>query len=123
MTPAVPLEKAVLVTGAGMLSADRHGIGSAIALALAEAGVSVFAVDRDAARLEATAAIIAAGTNGVLRTCVADVTSETDMTSAAAACFSAFGRIDGLVNVVGMTQPTGLLETGLTRWRAVRGSC
>lgn len=119
--PTVPAmscrDKVVIVTGAGMISERQHGIGSSIALALAENGAVVWACDRDPVRLAATAAAVGTATGQKLNTHVVDVTDEAGTQAMAAACASRCGRVDGLVNVVGVTMPYGLLETTAAQWR------
>lgn len=110
-------EKVVIVTGAGMISEQQHGIGSSIALALAESGAVVWACDRDPARLAATEAAVRTTAGLTLHTHVVDVTDEAGTQAMAAACAGRCGRVDGLVNVVGITMPHGLLETTAAQWR------
>ena len=85
-------EKVVIVTGAGMISEQQHGIGSSIALALAESGAVVWACDRDPARLAATEAAVRTTAGLTLHTHVVDVTDEAGTQAMAAACAGRCGR-------------------------------
>jgi NAD(P)-dependent dehydrogenase (short-subunit alcohol dehydrogenase family) len=79
--------KAVVITGAA------NGIGRRTALAFAEAGAKVLAVDRDAPGVEATAEAIRQQ-GGVARAESADVTQGTDVQRYVEAALKAYGRID-----------------------------
>lgn len=104
--------KTVIVTGAGMVDSSQHGIGSAVALALANAGARVFAIDRDEQRAQRTASL---SSNITAFAC--DATNFAETQSMAKACAAQHGGIDGLVNSVGITQPRGLLELSEAQWR------
>lgn len=115
--------KVVIVTGAGMSSPegeDVHGIGSATVLALTQGGATVWAMDLDEARAQRTAQAVAqAGCTGKCYPCQCNVTNTDDVKQAFALCASRYGRIDGLVNVVGITLPGGILEVTPEQWRNV----
>lgn len=84
-------DKVFVVIGAG------QGIGENSAHALAQQGAHVLCVDMD----ETRAREVAAATRGAA--CVADVTSRSGMEQVFAAAEAAFGgRLDGIVDVVGM---------------------
>ena len=83
-----------LVTGAA------SGIGRAVARRLA-AGSVVFAHDRDAAALDATAGQIEAA-GGTVLTRVGDLTSADECRAAVADCVERAGRLDVLANVAGV---------------------
>ena len=86
--------RVAVVTGGG------GGIGSALAVAFAEAGAKVAVAGRNAEPLEAVVARLnEAGGEGLAVT--ADVTSETDADQMVHAVVERFGRIDLLVNAVG----------------------
>jgi len=92
--------KRALVTG------GSSGIGAAIALALADEGVSVVVQGRDRERASAVAGEVAA--KGVASSFVlGDVTSDADTDAMAAAAFEALGGIDILVNSAGGVVPAG----------------
>jgi len=79
-----------VVLGAG------QGIGEQAAHALAQAGARVLCVDRD----EALAARIAQTVRGVA--CTGDVTSRADMQRIFEMAHGAFGRVHGVVDVIGV---------------------
>ncbi len=95
-------DKRVIVTGAA------SGIGAAITARLAEEGVVVGAMDRDAPAL---------GELGVADVVplVADITSK----DAVDAAVGAFGSADGLVNCAGWDQMIPFLDTDPEFWRKV----
>ncbi|GAB1420070.1 SDR family oxidoreductase [Anaerolineales bacterium] len=99
-----------IVTGAGM------GVGREIALALAEAGAGVCVVDLNESRAEAVAAEINAqgGRAIYLR---ADISNRFQVSSMIEQARDAFGRIEILINTVGIFHPTPLLEIDEWDWR------
>jgi len=88
-----------IVVGAG------QGIGRQTSHALAQAGARVFCIDNDAA----LASEIAAEVGGVAH--VADARDRSSVEQAVDAASSALGRVDGLVDIVGMARYVTLLET------------
>lgn len=88
----------VLVTGAG------SGIGRAVALRLVSEGAAVYAVDRDAPGLAATAQ--AAAGPGRIATGVVDVTDEAGVVDTVKAAVAELGGLDVLVNVAGIHRTT-----------------
>jgi NAD(P)-dependent dehydrogenase (short-subunit alcohol dehydrogenase family) len=100
-----------IITGAA------GGIGRATALRLADAGVSIVAVDRAAEPLEALAAeITAAGERAV--TLVGDVTDDSLAPTVVKRALDSFGRLDILVNNAGMGSeqvPTWQIDPAI--WR------
>ncbi|MFM1966058.1 MAG: hypothetical protein RL134_1783 [Actinomycetota bacterium] len=96
------------VTGAG------SGIGQACALALAAAGVTVWALDRDDTGLAVTTQ--EAATFGMSVTALAcDVTDAESVRAAAATA----GAVDILVNAAGIGRPGSLLEVSAEDWQRV----
>ncbi len=87
-------DQVAIVTGAG------HGIGRAIAVALAEAGADVVVAARTQEDIDETAALVAAaGRRGVAVRC--DVLETAQLENLVQATLDAFGRIDILVNNAG----------------------
>jgi NAD(P)-dependent dehydrogenase (short-subunit alcohol dehydrogenase family) len=93
--------RVAIVVGAGQTPGSTIGNGRATSLLLARDGASVLCVDRDLASAEETVALVAAegGTASALR---ADITVEDDCRAIPAAALERFGRIDVLVNNVGI---------------------
>src|SRR3972149_1290322 len=101
--------KVAVVTGAG------HGIGKAIAAALATAGASVIITDIDGATAEATAREIA-GEGRVL-----DVTDSAAVEAFFAGGAARRGRLDILVNNAGVYRGYGgpIVDTTNEMWRGL----
>ncbi|HZU62844.1 MAG TPA: SDR family oxidoreductase [Novosphingobium sp.] len=108
--------KVALVTGAGA-EAGEIGIGRAIALLLAREGAGVLCADLDGARAEATAAMIRAG-GGQALAMAGDVARPADCAALVEGCVAGLGRIDVLVNNVGIAVPTSLADITLELWNA-----
>ncbi len=90
--------KVALITGAG------GGIGRASALAFADEGAAVVAVDIDEPALAATvAAVEAAGGRAIA--VIADVSNHADAEAMVAAAEDAFGSLDVLFNNAGIMHP------------------
>jgi NAD(P)-dependent dehydrogenase (short-subunit alcohol dehydrogenase family) len=108
-----PLQgKIALITGAS------RGLGKAIALALAEAGVRLALTARDQALLEQTAE--AARALGVeTLTHRTDVTQETEIAELKRAVVAKFGAIQILVNNAGMNIRKPATDFTLAEWRQV----
>ncbi len=120
-TQALSHGHVAIVTGAG------RGIGRAMTLGLAQAGIRVVATSaRERAEIDAVAA--EAGTDMVLAV-LADVTLETDVQRVVAAALERFGHLDILVNNAGrgmryvsesfMTELTRFWEVEPETWRMV----
>ncbi|MBB6035901.1 SDR family NAD(P)-dependent oxidoreductase [Phytomonospora endophytica] len=88
-------EHAVLVTG------GAHGIGRAVAARLSSEGAVVTIADRDVEAAEATAAELSAGGATVVAV-ACDVTDRESVDAAVASAVEAQGRLDVLVNNVGV---------------------
>lgn len=97
--------RTMIVTGAG--TADGVGNGQAIALTLARHGAAVLCVDKVGERAEAVAAAITAA-GGRAAPFTGDVTDVDVTERMAQAAVDAYGRIDGLVNTVGIVSRNGL---------------
>lgn len=106
--------RVAIVTGAGCVG-PGWGNGRAIAVALAEEGAKVFAVDRDLDRVKETierAGIL--GTSIVPHAC--DVTDSASVAAMVSACVARFSRIDVLVNNVGGLAAGGPVEMPEDVW-------
>ena len=100
--------RSAAVTGAG------SGIGQGCALALARAGVSVWALDRDETTLAAT--VQEAADQGLALTGIpCDVTDIASVQQAAASS----GAVDILVNAAGIGQPGSLIDVPPADWQRV----
>lgn len=96
-------DRTVLVTGA----ASPRGLGLACARLFAEHGARVQISDLNAEQAAAAAAsLLGSGHQGVR----CDVTKRADCQAAVAQAIAAWGRIDVLVNMAGITSPQRLLE-------------
>jgi NAD(P)-dependent dehydrogenase (short-subunit alcohol dehydrogenase family) len=93
-----------LVVGAG------QGIGRQAAHALAQAGARLVCVDNDAGRARAVAAEVA----GVAS--VADARERAEVERAVGEAVGALGRLDGLVDIVGMARWADLLDVADEDW-------
>ena len=93
--------KAAIVTGAGQSPGPTLGNGRAIAERFAAEGASVVCVDRVIARAEETVAGVVAG-GGVAVAIEADVTDPAACGRVADEALAAFGRVEILVNNVGI---------------------
>lgn len=93
--------KVAVVTGAGQTPGSTVGNGKACALLFARAGARVVCVDRDRERAEATVAAIREAGGDALSV-EADVSTSDGAERIAAMALETFGRIDALVNNVGI---------------------
>lgn len=98
--------KVAIVTGAGA-AGEGLGNGRAISILLAEDGASVICVDRDAALAERTAQIINEEGRGAASSFKADVSSDKECQAVVQKALNTYGRVDILVNNVGIMGPTG----------------
>jgi len=114
-------KKVVVITGAA------RGIGRAMALAFAERGADIAALDRDEAALSETVAQCAA-TGVRARSYVMDVTTEAQVVRSFDAVAADFRRFDVLVNNAGITRDALLVKAqdgvihskmSLAQWQAV----
>ncbi len=100
--------KAAIVTGAGS-QGNGVGTGKAIALLFAREGAKVCLVDLEPGRADATRKLIE-DAGGEAFVCAADVTSSGDCARVVAATLERFGRLDVLVNNVGIGVSGGRVE-------------
>lgn len=108
--------KVAIVTGGGASGdANTNSIGDAICLTLARGGAFVAVVDIDAAAAEQTAAQVRA--EGVKAfTVVADLRREEECARAVAEIVQNFGRVDVLVNNVGVGNGAVVTLTEEIQW-------
>ncbi|KAI1414185.1 NAD(P)-binding protein [Hypoxylon sp. FL1857] len=108
--------KVAIVTGAGC-EGDGLGNGRAISILLAEDGASVVCADVSPTWAENTSAMIRSE-GGKSASCQGDVTNSNDCQRIVDIALSEFGRIDILVNNVGIMGAKGTAtEFDLDQWR------
>jgi NAD(P)-dependent dehydrogenase (short-subunit alcohol dehydrogenase family) len=95
-------DKTAIVIGAGQSPGEGMGNGRATCLRFAQEGARVFAVDRDLASAEETAALVAKD-GGACIAFEADATDEGALAAAVRAAHGRFGRIDILHYNVGVS--------------------
>lgn len=107
--------KVAIVTGAGQVDGPGIGTGKATAILLARHGAAVVLVDREPARAEVTHKEIeqAGGRSVVLG---GDVTVAADCERMTSTALEAFGRLDILVNNVGVSHPGTVLDLAEANW-------
>ena len=101
--------KVALITGAA------SGMGQAVSVRLASEGADVFGVDVDDAGLADTASQ-AAESGGRITTRHCDLRSVADCRASAAACVDAFGRIDVLGNIAGVSWQDRVEDITEEKW-------
>lgn len=106
-----------LVSGAGA-AGNGIGNGRAIAIRFAREGAHVLAVDRNLELAVATKAMIEAE-GGLCTALAADVSLESDVRQMTAAALAVTGRIDVLVNNVGIGVHGGVLDLSGDDWDRV----
>ncbi len=94
------------------------GLGSAIALGLAEAGAEVIASSRRLEQVERTAKEIEALGRRTLRL-TSDVTDRESMQRLHDAVLAEFGKVDILVNAAGITHKAPVLDLAESDWQRV----
>ena len=109
--------KVAIVTGAGSVG-DEIGIGRAIAMVLGGEGGRVGCLDIDEERAKGTAAQLEALGAGAFSMAV-DVTDPNQCEAAVAATVARFGRLDILINNVGISTPLKLDTADEAQWRRV----
>lgn len=103
-------ERVVLVTGAG------GGIGSASALRIASEGGAVFCVDVDQTALDAIVSRIQQE-GGIAAGCLCDISSESDVQDAVAACVKEFGSLYALIHMAGVLRFDDTQTMTLSDWQ------
>lgn len=104
--------KVAVITGAS------SGIGAAVAVVFAEAGIQVMLAARRAERLETLRDSIRAK-GGVAEIHAADVTDEPQVEGLFAATVERFGRVDILLNNAGRADHTPIDDLSLAKWREI----
>jgi NAD(P)-dependent dehydrogenase (short-subunit alcohol dehydrogenase family) len=107
--------KVAIVTGAGQVDGPGIGTGKATSILLARHGAAVVLVDREPGRAEITAGEIAAAGG---RTVVVDgdVTRSADCARMVRAALDQFGRLDILINNVGVSIPGSVVDLSEDTW-------
>jgi NAD(P)-dependent dehydrogenase (short-subunit alcohol dehydrogenase family) len=109
--------KIALVTGGGCIG-EGWGNGKAICVLFARHGAKVLVVDRNLRSAEATVAIIE-GEGGEAAACEADVSVSAQVCAAVETCVGRFGRVDILLNNVGITALGDPVQTSEEDWDRV----
>lgn len=110
--------KVAIVTGAGKSDDEVEGTGSATAIAFGREGAGVLLVDISPDNAEKTRLQIAAE-GGLVSVFGADVTKEAECEAAVEAAVARFGRLDVLVNNVGITGSGTVTEFESSLWDEV----
>jgi NAD(P)-dependent dehydrogenase (short-subunit alcohol dehydrogenase family) len=111
--------KKALVVGAGQLESDLLGNGRAIATRFAREGAEVTCVDNVESRAQATVDEIR-GDGGTAHLVIADVGEPDDCDRLVREAHEAMGRVDVLVNVVGINHNDGTpLTLSLESWHHI----
>ena len=110
-------DRVALVTGAGSIG-PGWGNGKATAVLFAREGAKVFAADLNLEAAEETRSIIE-GEGGACIAHQADVAQAVSVQAMVDACMSAFGRIDVLINNVGIARTGGIATTEEQDWDLV----
>ena len=112
-------DKVAIVTGAGATgSGDFVGIGQAISILFARQGAKVLLVDRDQKNAETTLDTIKEE-GGEASVFVGDVTSNADCQDMAQVAVSRYGKLNVLVNNVGISGPGSVTDVDEEFWDTV----
>ncbi|MDH3658615.1 MAG: SDR family oxidoreductase [Alphaproteobacteria bacterium] len=109
--------KVALVTGAGSIG-PGIGNGKATSILCAREGAKVFAVDMNLDAAKETASMVE-GEGGAAIAHQADVTDTQEVAALVEACEKTYGRIDILVNNVGIARTGGIVSTEEADWDLV----
>jgi len=111
--------KVAIVTGAGATgSGDFVGIGQAISILFARNGAKVLLVDRNEENVEATLATIKEE-GGDASPFVGDVTSNENCQGMVQAALSHYGKVNVLINNVGISGPGSVTDVDEDFWDTV----
>ncbi len=105
-------DRTVVITG----GASPRGLGLTCAKLFAEHGARIQILDLDA-QAAASAAATLPGSGHIGGRC--DVTSKAECDAAVAAALKAFGHIDVLINIAGITSPQRLMEVDASTYERV----
>ena len=112
-------DKVAIVTGAGATgSGDFVGIGQAISVLFARNGARVLLVDRNQENAETTLATIKEE-GGEATVFVGDVTSNEDCQGMVQAALSRYGKLNVLINNVGISGPGSVTDVDEEFWDTV----
>ncbi|MEZ5931886.1 MAG: SDR family oxidoreductase [Alphaproteobacteria bacterium] len=110
-------DKIALVTGAGSIG-PGVGNGKATSMLFAREGAKVFAVDMNLDAANETVGLIE-GEGGSATAYQADVTDAGQVKALVAACQKKYGKVDVLVNNVGIARTGGIVSTEEADWDLV----
>jgi NAD(P)-dependent dehydrogenase (short-subunit alcohol dehydrogenase family) len=108
--------KVAIVTGAGCVG-PGWGNGRAVAVLFAQAGATIFAVDKNLDAMDETVRRIKEG-GGAVTPYACDVTDSAAVAAMVASCKSTYGRVDVLVNNVGGSAAGGPVDLSEDKWDA-----
>jgi NAD(P)-dependent dehydrogenase (short-subunit alcohol dehydrogenase family) len=108
--------KVAIVTGAGCVG-PGWGNGRAVAVLFAQAGATIFAVDKNMDAMDETVRR-AREAGGKVTAYTCDVTDSAAVEAMVAACKAEYGRVDILVNNVGGSAPGGPVALSEDKWDA-----
>lgn len=109
--------KVALITGAGSIG-PGWGNGKATSVLFSREGASIFAADLDLAAAAETRDMIL-GEGGIALAHRADVSKADEVEALVTACMDAFGRIDILINNVGIARTGSIVTTEEADWDQV----
>ena len=112
-------DRAGLTGKVALIAGGGGGLGRAIALDYARAGMKLVLCDKNEELLNTTVADVTAASNEAPLAMLIDVRDADAMTKAFADAVEHFGRIDVLVNVAGGTFKADFLDTNARGWDAV----
>ena len=107
--------KVAIVTGAGQVDGPGIGTGKATSILLARHGARVVLVDREPERAEVTRKEIEQA-GGIATVLSGDVTKPSDCERMTQTAVDSFGRLDILVNNVGVSTPGSVVDTSEETW-------
>lgn len=116
------VETAPLASTVAVVTGSARKLGRGIALALAEAGAKVMINARSSREAAERVAAAIAEAGGRAAICLADVSHAEGAARLIETAMAEFGRLDILVNNVGMRLEAPLAETSDDHWRAVMAS-